>query len=288
MAGWSDIIQPIVTSAVADKALEAAMLFRITRPGNLICVVSALAIIATPFGASAGRIWSASAATQYLHNGPEIQFVVGCDDDDQDNAPSSGPDVSPGQGQGAEEEPDFQGDESLVLIHSPEKLYLANCPDDETATDRQLGAKQVQKILRILDDNEEHCKSVADEYVIDCLANNYARAARQLSKRGEAGEVREAFKRASRRLKSIVRQTADTTQPQSRVPVRTPQGVKRATKRLTPVKPELKAAAFAAATKVVQELETVLLTSAENSERRQTYFAEVAQAVTGDKVLLRS
>lgn len=125
-----------------------------------------------------------------------------------------------------------------------------------------------------------------DAYSVDCLSDQYEKAARSLPRTGDYADARKALMAAAGKLHALARQYAD---PQmSRGYARSPGGAS-STRPLTAVRrdalPEVKRKARA----IVAEAQTVLLRSAETSARRKTHYEQISAAVgSANKVLLRS
>lgn len=125
------------------------------------------------------------------------------------------------------------------------------------------------------------------EYVIDCLADQLERAAGNIPRRGDYAEARSVLAGAASDLRSLARDNADPTLGRARL--REPgTGGQSSSRPITPVRSDALAALNEQAATILQEAETVLLRSAENSERRMVHYQRIADAVGSTKVLLRS
>ena len=165
-------------------------------------------------------------------------------------------------------------------------IFRADCHNG--SRDRFFGPEKARRTVARLQDTEDYCSDILLPYLIDCIAAKYEQIASELGSRGDSGEIKKAFSTAAAKLRSIVRQTEDTTLEPSRQRIKKDGKTRSAPRRLNAIQPARQAAAVAAANTVIAELETVLLRSAENSESRKIYFAQVADAVDSNKVLLRS
>lgn len=119
----------------------------------------------------------------------------------------------------------------------------------------------------------------APEYHIDCLSEGYVRAASLVPPDDIFGPSRQAILGAAARLDTVARSNQAAT-----LPTVTTRGRARP---LRAVDPQRQAAATAAAVRIIEETETLLLRSAGTSAQR-TAFAQIAEAVGSSKALLRS
>ncbi|MFQ5624081.1 MAG: hypothetical protein ACE5FS_11865 [Paracoccaceae bacterium] len=143
------------------------------------------------------------------------------------------------------------------------------------------------------------CTQIPIHYRIDCLADQYGVIARSLPDGFEFRDLRDVLLRASRRLARISKcgerfsgKGADCDVDRT-VPKISPKAVIggrffASSRRLKAIKPSRLADARKAAIAVVDETQTILLRSAENSKKRQNQYAKIAQAIDSNKVLLRS
>lgn len=165
-------------------------------------------------------------------------------------------------------------------------LHLINCDDEDGPGFTKAASDRAEQLLKL---SNPMCGGLSKAYRIDCLAVQYKRIADGIERGGENERIREAFLTASQKLERIVEANVDTVTPpiQPRITV---QGQQPWTspRPLRPIAPEKQAVADRAAAVVVQELETKLLRSSENSDRRKDLFVKVADAVDSNKVLLRS
>lgn len=132
------------------------------------------------------------------------------------------------------------------------------------------------------------CSSASQtEYMVDCLGAGLADVADQLPDTGDYAEARAILEDASQKLRALATANKSTTLPKARLsgtikakPVRT--------KRLTPVKTPAISSTGAQAAAILEEAETLLLRSVANSDRRKVHYAQMAQAVGSQTILLRS
>ena len=129
------------------------------------------------------------------------------------------------------------------------------------------------------------CAGYDPVYRIDCLRQGFAAVAQRIPRRGEYRQIRAIIEEANRDLGSVVANNAD-----ARAPKQASRGNARFKQRrtYTAVKRQTLGRAMQQAQRVVQQAETKLLRSSENSEKRFQHYQQVATAVGSTKVLLRS
>ncbi len=167
-------------------------------------------------------------------------------------------------------------------------LIMVDCHDNDRT--EPFLPDTVEDIIADLEEANVECAHLDRGFRIDCLAARYEKIALSLAITGDQRIVKSALNKAARKLRRIVRQNADPTVPDTRFAIKTPDGKTKSlsSRPLTAIKPASQEQANAAAAIVIDELNTKLLRSSENSARRQEYFAEIAMAVDSNKVLLRS
>ncbi len=145
-----------------------------------------------------------------------------------------------------------------------------------------------REISKALEDTGEFCSYLPTNVRIDCVADRMRTVARGLPRGGDYAVVRQALEQGARELADISRAN-DAGTDRKRYAVKTPDGgTPRPTAPLREVAPDRVAEASAAAARVIEETQTVLLRSAENSRTRMAAFQEIAAALDSSKVLLRS
>ncbi|MGB8621563.1 MAG: hypothetical protein WCD16_01980 [Paracoccaceae bacterium] len=184
----------------------------------------------------------------------------------------------------------IDGPEAFILAQegSPTQSYeiddgkTAQTPD-KTVSDRTTG-----EIVAQLEGVKGFCENVAPEYRVDCLSERLKNVARTLPTQGDYDTVRRALNVASLKLNRLSRQNRSKDLP--RAPARvTEGGTTTSTARdLTPVSTDAVERTNQAASAILQEAETKLLRSSENSTRRKIQFQRIADAIGSNKVLLRS
>lgn len=125
------------------------------------------------------------------------------------------------------------------------------------------------------------------EYVIDCLAYEHARIAAALPKTGEYAAVKKAVTQSATGLERVVRQNRSRTLPAGPI-VQGGSKPRRTARALRPVATEALPKAAAQATQIIQESQTVLIRSTENSQERRRQFQRIVSAMDTGTILLRS
>ncbi|WP_075288796.1 hypothetical protein [Pararhizobium arenae] len=129
------------------------------------------------------------------------------------------------------------------------------------------------------------CEHFEPKYRADCLKQGYDLIAERIPRNSEYEPMRRIITRAARDLGRIVARNADYDAVQ-----RPSSGNRRfkSRRRFTAVRTDRLQTVLKQAAAVVQEAETQLLRSSENSEKRALHFQRVATAIGSTKVLLRS
>lgn len=149
-----------------------------------------------------------------------------------------------------------------------------------------LSAATTDRVVAQIDAARNFCGRLSQrEYVIDCLASELAQVAGDMPA-GEYAEARQAIDRAARKLRALATENADPVLPKGRVRLGT--GGPTSARPVTPVRSNALNALNDQAAAILEEAETVLLRSAESSERRMVHYQRIAGAVGSTKVLLRS
>ncbi|MEM1046052.1 MAG: hypothetical protein AAGL24_07870 [Pseudomonadota bacterium] len=153
--------------------------------------------------------------------------------------------------------------------------------------DFELNNPQTDVLTAALAQIAGECERVGIQYRIDCLGQGLILAGRTLPRRGEYEEARQILVKAGKDLRRVARENRDPAQPKIRHTIQVTSGVTRQ-RRLTPVAPEKLPEATVTAEAIVQEAETRLLRSAENSQRRRVHYERVAQSLGSTRRILRS
>ena len=134
---------------------------------------------------------------------------------------------------------------------------------------------------------QKFCAEIGDAaYRVDCLAERFGVLAKSIPKNSDYAEVQAALKSASDRMADLARNNRDPNLPRGRA---TRPGTSETTSRaLTPVSAAATAQVNQQALTILEETETLLLRSAEGSKSKIAQYAQIADAIGSNKVLLRS
>ena len=167
------------------------------------------------------------------------------------------------------------------------RLYLSDC-DNSTPEKKKASVRETRKVTRNIESVNDRCDEVPTRLKIDCIAQRYEILAQSPELSGEYDNVRKALKSAAKQLCEVAENASDPAAPKERLTVERNGSTKAVGRPLTPVAAEKQEEAFAAAIKIIEETETLLLRSAGTSKRRQVSYQRIAQAMDSNKVLLRS
>ncbi len=151
----------------------------------------------------------------------------------------------------------------------------------------RVSPQSTDAIVTALKGSSALCGKIQPEYMVDCISDRLARIASGLPNTGEYREAKKALLTAAAKLHALAQANASSTFPKIRVQAKTDQGGVR-TRPLTPVRTESLKLVKVQAAAVIAEAETVLLRSAENSQKRKVHYEKIARAVGSNKVILRS
>ena len=158
---------------------------------------------------------------------------------------------------------------------------------DPDPTPQAITPDATAKFVQKFNDVSDFCRLLDLRYRIDCLQAHFEKISRSLPTTGDYAPLRAALAKAAIQLDRVVEANKDSGGKIIAPRLRSKPQAERI-RPLTPILPARQAAANAAAAAVVDELSTVLLRSALNSERRQIAFQAIATAIDGTAVLLRS
>ena len=147
---------------------------------------------------------------------------------------------------------------------------------------------QTRLIVSQLNQIQQICEFMGDEYRIACFATTYRELAQDIPANGDYAETREVLLDTARKLDSIVRSNIDRSKPALTARLRNPSGQAVATPPMRAVQEPRAAQLNQQAANIVEEAETVLLRSASSDATRAIHFQRIAAAVGSNKVLLRS
>ncbi|WP_139792889.1 hypothetical protein [Pseudophaeobacter leonis] len=169
----------------------------------------------------------------------------------------------------------------------PEDVREEGGGNDATATASSLSPSQVGTATSVaIEIAGRICTRAPTNYRIDCLSAELAKAAENLPQNAVFGEAKAALQNASDQLRSISREYRNSTSP--RVRVVSPETGKRGARPIVAVRDQQLRRANSEALQVLEETQTILLRSAENSSPRSGPYQEIAQALNSNKILLRS
>lgn len=143
-------------------------------------------------------------------------------------------------------------------------------------------------IVKELGNATSFCGSLDDAYSVDCLANQYEQIAKTLPNRGDYVPIKKQLISAAEELAALARENQDPVLPVIRPKSKSKSPKGKTTRALVPVRKARIAAVKKAAVKVLEETQTILLRSAENSRRRKISYTKISAAIGSNKVLLRS
>lgn len=159
--------------------------------------------------------------------------------------------------------------------------------DSDVGGETGLETAFTTSIIRNVEAVKAECGRYDPVYRIDCLQRGLRLTAQRIPRNAAYGDMKRAILRAADKLDAIVRANVDTRAPKlDAKPGANPRFARNRSYRA--IKRENLAKAMAAASQVVDELQTELLRAADNSEKRQQHYQRVAVAVQSTKVLLRS
>ena len=145
-------------------------------------------------------------------------------------------------------------------------------------------AQATQAISEAVGEAFDSCRTLTAGYQIDCMSQQLRSVAAQVAPGGAYGPVNIALEQAARKLAEIARRDRDGGQPRVSIQHRGQSGVRT----YAAVRTDTLAQSRAAAARVLDEVQTVLLRSAANSGNRRAHFQRIAAAMESGKVLLRS
>lgn len=147
---------------------------------------------------------------------------------------------------------------------------------------------QTTVIIRRLDESEQICETMGDEYRPACFAATYRQLAEDIPANGDYAEAREVLLDTARKLDNLVRSNVDRQKPALTARVRRQGGSSAPTPPMRAVREARVAEVTRQAANILEEAETVLLRSASSDATRAIHYQRIAAAVGSNKVLLRS
>lgn len=122
-------------------------------------------------------------------------------------------------------------------------------------------------------------------YLADCLAERIEALSKDASKMAGHDEMRQILKETAEELRLLVRENRDIAKPRARLRGADGQSSSRP---LVAVAPDRIESTHAQAVRILEEAETRLLRSANQSAERANQYRQIAEALGSNKVLLRS
>lgn len=147
---------------------------------------------------------------------------------------------------------------------------------------------QTTKIVNKLNQIQQICEFMGDEYKIACFATTYRQLANEVPANGDYAETRQVLLDTARKLDTLMRENLDRQKPPLRARLETETGEVVATRPMRAVQSQISPQLNQQASSIVAEAETILLRSASADSTRAIHFQRIAAAVGSNKVLLRS
>ena len=148
--------------------------------------------------------------------------------------------------------------------------------------------QQTTLFVRRLEESEQICDVMDEEYRIACFAVTYRELAEEIPANGDYEEARDVLLDTARKLDNIVRSNIDRQKPALTARIRNNTGQSQPTPPMRAVQAPRAAELNRQASDVLAEAETVLLRSASSDATRAIHYQRIAAAVGSNKVLLRS
>lgn len=155
------------------------------------------------------------------------------------------------------------------------------------ALDPGLTDERTAAITDALEEVARRCQLLPEEYRIDCLGKGYSQVASEIPQVADYQPVRDELARAGRRMQEIVLRNLDRAKQERELP-KTPRDTRNYNWASKPVQVEKLAEATREAVAVVEEAQTRLLRSAENSARRRIHYQRVSRSLGASRRILRS
>lgn len=169
-----------------------------------------------------------------------------------------------------------------VAAQVPGAVYTVVVPSGQFGSPAAAGA-----VVSGISAAKKFCSDLGDSsFRVDCLAERLALVADTIPKDSDYAEVSAVLKDTASQLEGLAKSNRD---PQRGRAHATRSGTDERTSRpLTPVAPAAAATVNQQAIAILENTETVLLRSAESSAEKRNQYAQIAQAVGSNKVLLRA
>ncbi len=139
-----------------------------------------------------------------------------------------------------------------------------------------------------IDRENDRCGKLPSEYHVTCLRDRLGEVARALPKEGDYAPMRQTLEQAVVRLDAVANQNAQAGVPARQFQFKDRKGEVTTTGAMVPVQAAAIPSAHAQAIRILEETQTVLLRSGENSRKRAVHFERISDTLDSSKVLLRS
>jgi len=123
-------------------------------------------------------------------------------------------------------------------------------------------------------------------YRVDCLAERFGALAKSIPKNSDYAEVQAVLKSASDQMANLARTNRDRDLPRGRAT--RPGSTETTSRPLTPVSATSAAQVNRQALAILDDTQTLLLRSAQGSKSKTAQYAQIADAIGSNKVLLRA
>ncbi|MFT7593305.1 MAG: hypothetical protein ACI8R4_000618 [Paracoccaceae bacterium] len=131
------------------------------------------------------------------------------------------------------------------------------------------------------------CAALPDPaYRVDCLAERFGEIAKSIPKGSDYAEVRSILEQTSRQVAELARKNRDPSGQRARL--KRPGSAETTSRPLTPVNPAATAQVNRQALAILESTQTLLLRSAAGSQSKTVQYAQIAEAIGSNKVLLRA
>ncbi len=139
-----------------------------------------------------------------------------------------------------------------------------------------------------IDRENDRCGKLPSEYHVTCLRDRLGEVARALPEEGDYAPMRQTLEQAVDRLDAVSRQNAQAGTPARQFQFKDRKGEVTTTGVLTPMQKAAIPSAHAQAIQILEDTQTLLLRSGENSRKRAVHFERISKTLESSKVLLRS
>ena len=207
--------------------------------------------------------------------------------------PAGGGGATPGgpaaPGPGATAGPAAPGPSAPSGPGTPDDAEASGLLDFINAPDVGLSDSKTSLITNAMTSLAEACETLPGEYRVDCLGKGMTLLANSMGNDVEYAEIRKELADTGRSLRKIARQNQDRTKPRiKRVQSVNAGKSKQRARSYRPIKELELPKATETAIAIIEEAQTRLLRSAENSERRRVHYQTVTRSLDSATRILRS